>query len=912
MPFKAGTIIGEAVLDTGGWTRGMNTLAKGLTAVGIIAVAKVVADKFIELANAGDAYQKSLSNVATVVNTTQISLSDLSSSVLHMSPALGTATQLMDAMYQTFSSGASSLGEAMNITENAAKFSKAALTDATKSVDVLTTAINAYGKDVITAEQASDIFFQTVKLGKLTGEELAATIGQSIPLFASSGIKLEELAAGLAAMTQQGISAHQSTTQLNSIINAFLKPSEDMIKLLKQQGYESGAALLKTEGLAGALKILETATGGDAAKLAKLIPELNGMKGAMALTGRGGDIFTASLDAMANSAGSTEVAFNKQRKVVETAKASWANLETVIGNIATYFSDSLVTSSGTVAQNIQTFVESGQGMDFFAESAGIVAGSFDVLGTVLKMIGNEVMPSVNSLTKTFTTTMDNIGQKTGVTFSATKLLAGGLQLVVATFVVTAKVIEKTIDWLGATVAAIGASSKAFDTFFNFIAGKKSWKDVQDSLATAATSFKDLGTSSIDYFVDIGKTVADVTAGFGKGVDEKATVIETTFKTSSEKTSNAIKHDWQSVWTGAAHQAQVAADEMADSNEEVTDSTDKETKKSKNIWKDYWDDLWKDSKVTTKGIIDNAKDVISSISDMASNLTNLVFGNEQAILDNQVAAIDQSIKKIETDLTAATSALDASTTAQTKSIDDETQALLESLGIAEETKTESLQRQIDEAIASGDEETAASLQAQLQRENILADAEARKTKLKEDAETQRTALETAAAAETERLEAEKLQKKNDLAKKQFEAQKVNDISKAWIDAASATLGWWAAAPSLGPIAGPIFAGVMTAAMVGYAAAQTAIISQKQFVPEYAEGGTASGISRINEQGGEIVNLPDGTIVIPSDISQMITDSVGSGGSQINLSFDGARIDQGVDIELMAKKISRILWKELRLA
>lgn len=908
MPFKAGTIIGEAVLDTDGWTRGMNMLAKGLTAAGIIAVAKIVADKFMALADAGDEYQKSLSNVATVVNTAQISLTDLSAAVLHMNPALGTSKNLMDAMYQTFSSGASSLEEAMNITENAAKFSKAALTNATASVDVLTTAINAYGKDVMSAEKASDLFFQTVKLGKLTGEELASTIGQSIPLFASAGIKLEELSAGLAAMTQQGITAHQATTQLNSIVNAFLKPSDAMADLLRKQGYESGAALVKTEGLAGALKILEKATGGDAAKLAKLIPELNGMKGAMALTGKGGEIFAASLDAMSNAAGSTEVAFNKQRKIVDTAKASWTNLETVVGNIATYFSDKLVVSSGTVAQNMQTFVESGQGMDFFAESAGFVAGAFESLKAVTKPIVDDIMPSANSLFKTVTTTMDNVGQKTGVSFSSFKLLGGVLQTVTATFVVVTKVIEKTIDWLGATVSAIGASSKAFNTFFEFVAGKKTWKDVEDGLATAGTAFKDLGKSTIDYYVDIGKTVDEVVKGFGPGVEQKASIIETTFKSTSKATSEAIKHDWASVWTGAAHQAQSAADDMADANKEVTDSTSTETKKSANLWKEYWDELWKDSKLTAKGIMTNAKDALGSMADIASNLTSLVFTNEQAIVDNQVALIDKSLSKIQDDLDTATKALDASTDAQTKTIDEETQALLKSLGIAEETKTESLQRQIDEAKASGDEETANSLAAQLQRETILEEAEARKTQVKADAEAQRSALEAAAAAETKRLEAEKLKTKNDLAKKQFEAQKANDIAKAWIDAASATIGWWQAAPALGPVAGPIFGAAMSAAMLGYATAQTVIIAQKQFVPEYAEGGTASGISRVNEKGGEILNLPDGTIVIPSDISRAITEAVGSDleGSSFHF-FENAHIDKDVNIEAMADKIAAILGR-----
>jgi TP901 family phage tail tape measure protein len=467
----------------------MGVLTKGLIAAGVIVVAKEVTQKITEMVNIADEYQKSLSNVATVIDTTKISLSGLSASVLRMSPALGNSTQLMNAMYQTFSSGAASLEEAMNITENAAMFSKAALTDATKSVDVLTTAINAYGKDVVTAEQASDIFFQTVKLGKLTGEELAGSIGQSIPLFASSGIKLEELAAGMAAMTQQGITAHQSTTQLNSIVNAFLKPSEAMIALLGKLGYESGSAFLKTEGLAGGLKILEDATGGDAAELAKLIPELNGMKGAMALTGQGGKLFVASLDAMNSAAGSTTTAFEKQRKVFDTAKASWTNLQTVVGNIAVYFADDLVASTGTVAQNLQQFLTSGQGMDFFAESAGFVAGAFSAIEAVAKPIIKDIMPGFKEIGKSVSDVMATLAEKTGTNVSAFNLFGVYTQYLSSMFRIWSKLANEVIQQLGRTAIAAVESGKTVGVFFDYLAKKKTWDDVKTQASATGEAFK---------------------------------------------------------------------------------------------------------------------------------------------------------------------------------------------------------------------------------------------------------------------------------------------------------------------------------------------------------------------------------------------------------------------------------------
>ena len=76
------------------------------------------------------------------------------------------------------------------------------------------------------------------------------------------------------------------------------------------------------------------------------------------------------------------------------------------------------------------------------------------------------------------------------------------------------------------------------------------------------------------------------------------------------------------------------------------------------------------------------------------------------------------------------------------IDAETEATLISLGIQEETRTEALEKRLEEAIAEGDEETAALLQNEIDRIAIIEDAEKRKT-----------AAEEAAAEESKQIQYE---------------------------------------------------------------------------------------------------------------------------------------------------------------
>ena len=277
MAFKAGAIYGEAILDTKKWDSGIQKIGKSSLNVAKISAAAFVGAMTVSIAKANE-FQKSMSNVSTVIDTSAISTQDMTKQLLALDPALGKTTELTDGLYQAFSAGADTMDEALQTTVDAAKFAKAALTDSATAVDVLTTAQNAYGKELVTTKQASDIFFTTIKEGKITGEQLASTIGQSIPLFASTGIEIEQLASGMAAMTKQGISAAEATTQLNAIVNSVLKPTEAMSEAIKEYGFESSAAFLESEGLTGVLQLLEDQTGGNADKISELIPNIRAMK----------------------------------------------------------------------------------------------------------------------------------------------------------------------------------------------------------------------------------------------------------------------------------------------------------------------------------------------------------------------------------------------------------------------------------------------------------------------------------------------------------------------------------------------------------------------------------------------------------------------------------------------------------
>lgn len=191
------------------------------------------------------------------------------------------------------------------------------------------------------------------------------------------------------------------------------------------------------------------------------------------------------------------------------------------------------------------------------------------------------------------------------------------------------------------------------------------------------------------------------------------------------------------------------------------------------------------------------------------------------------------------------------------------------------------------------------------------------------DAQKTELTRQKEAETARISDEAEKKKKEKKKKQreqeneekkriFEANKTNQIAMIWIQAALGIVSAWANAMQLGPIAGLIMGAILTALIIAMAVAQTVVISTQQFVPEKAEGGIAGGITRVNEEGGEVITLPDGSQVIPNDISRQIAAASGGGKNiTINMAgaFSGATISNELDLDYIADVVIEKMGRKI---
>lgn len=403
---------GRLARSSGGMGRAMNKAAVAVAALGAGAAA-MGAKSFRSFAD----YSKGLANINTLLPITAGGAHRLDSELTRISETLALSkTELAGGVYQAVSAGASGLAEALAVTEQAAKLAKGALVDNAASVDILTTAMNAYGPGVVDAARASDVFFGIIRGGKINGEELSAVIGQSISLYAQAGVPLEHLGAGLAQLTKSGVSASESTTQLNGIITAFIKPSKKMEQALHRQGISSGSALLKTRGLSGALDFLNRAARGNSEAMAGLVPNVNALKGATSLASGGAEGYRDALADLADSAGATDEAvrvqtegFSRSAHQVELAKTAIANLAIGLGE----------ELAPVVAETVGKFTD-------WVKQAGGVRGVLEKIRPAITGIGVALASLTAGIAAYKIAMVLAAGATTAATGGVSLLIAGGV------------------------------------------------------------------------------------------------------------------------------------------------------------------------------------------------------------------------------------------------------------------------------------------------------------------------------------------------------------------------------------------------------------------------------------------------------------------------------------------------------
>ena len=350
---------------------GVKSLASGLLG---IATGVIAGFAFANMIDGARDLSSALAELSTLLPANSAELANMQAAARAMADEFGTTAAFqIQAFYGAVSAGATDAAAAIAIVDTANKLAIGGITDVATGVDILTTATNAYAASGLLASSASDALFVGMRAGKTTIGELAGGLGNVIPIAAALGVEFDELVAGTAALTLQGLSTATAITSLRAILSGVAKPTAEASKLATELGLDFSTTALRAKGLAGFLQDVVDKTGGSADKLSVLFGSVEALNAALAFAGAGGESFNQILGDMADKAGATDQALTTVQQSLDNR---WGIVLAKLNNLAIDFGYALLSVIVPAAEAVAAIFElAADNTDVLVISMGVLAAT---------------------------------------------------------------------------------------------------------------------------------------------------------------------------------------------------------------------------------------------------------------------------------------------------------------------------------------------------------------------------------------------------------------------------------------------------------------------------------------------------------------------------------------------------------
>jgi len=258
-------------------------------------------------------FEEKMSNVATLLDTTQESMQDMSNNVLDLATKMPVSIDdLASSLYDIRSAGISAKDSMMAL-EFSAKLGTAGLATTAEATNLMTSAMNAFASEGKSAEEIADILFKTVKAGKTNVSQIAQAFGASAPVIQAAGVTLADFQAATAALTTVGTPASQAQNQLRAAITALSKPSKDMEAIFAKLGVKTVPEMIKKYGSMGnAFQAINAQGAKLNINMAKAWSSTEALASVTALTGATNEAYVKTLEDMTQGTNALNEAFQKQ------------------------------------------------------------------------------------------------------------------------------------------------------------------------------------------------------------------------------------------------------------------------------------------------------------------------------------------------------------------------------------------------------------------------------------------------------------------------------------------------------------------------------------------------------------------------------------------------------------------------
>ena len=546
---------GNKVSDVGSK---MSVLSAGIVAAGTAS------------ANMALDFEDAMAKVSTIADTTEVPIDELETAILDLSNQTGiSSSEIAENVYNAISAGQKT-GDAVNFVTNSTKLAKAGFADAGAALDILTTILNAYGLEASEVTDVSDMLIQTQNLGKTTVGELSSAMGKVIPTANAYNVELDQLCAGYAIMTANGVATAESTTYMNSMLNELGKSGTNVSGILKEKTGSSFAELMaKGMSLSEVLAIIDGAATEQGLAFGDMWSSSEAAKAGLILLGDSAENFNGTLEQMRNSTGATDIAFEKLQTNSYTIQVAINQLKNTAIELGNAIMSVLAPIIMSLAEKISALTTWFSGLSDTTKQVIVIIGMIvAAIGPILVVVG-KVISAVGTIL-TILPKLSPIITTVKTAFAAlnTTMLANPIALVIAAIaaLVAAFVyLWNNCDgfrqfWIDLWENIKQVAIVVWEAIKNFFAAiweaiKVIFSTVFEIIKTLVTTYFNFYKTIIETVFGVIKTVVTTAWNAIKGVFETVfnvikTIVTTQFniyKTIIETVLNVIKTVITNVW-----------------------------------------------------------------------------------------------------------------------------------------------------------------------------------------------------------------------------------------------------------------------------------------------------------------------------------------------------------------------------
>lgn len=282
-----------------------------------------------------ESFDKSMRAANTMAGKSGKELDNLKESVRELSKEVPVARDaLANGLYQVISNGAPE-DNWMEFLEKSARSSVGGIADLGQTVTVTSTILKNYALDWEKAGEIQDKIQLTAKNGETSFEQLAAALPRVSGNASALGVSVDELMASFATLTGVSGNTAEVSTQLAAVFTALLKPSKEASTLAAEMGIQFDAASIKAAGgfsnfltkLKDSVAAYSAASGElEQSVMAKLFGSAESLRALGPLMGNLSEKFGENVDAMVESAGTMDTAFEEMAGSADAQRQVWENM----------------------------------------------------------------------------------------------------------------------------------------------------------------------------------------------------------------------------------------------------------------------------------------------------------------------------------------------------------------------------------------------------------------------------------------------------------------------------------------------------------------------------------------------------------------------------------------------------------